>query len=328
MGLFRRPRSRSKLPAGRAVETDSAFPFLSRDEAASLRALARAEFARRGVEVLVYDDRLTVMGGAAFGLDNLARACHASGGPETWSALVRAHAEAVVPALDSAPLSELSQQEVAGRAFLRLVDGSQLARRPDYAREVADGLLEVLALDEPLTVRQLTDHDLEHFDIAALHAAGLAHLVAEPTEALEVFAGTRGEPIHVVEGSSVYTASKLLVLPDLLRKNVGERDYPEGVLVAVPTRHQLMFHPIEDLQALAALQTLASLAATEFAEGVGPLSPHVYWWRDGTLTQLSFPAEDGGVRIEVGEALTGLLERLAPGERPGEGPDAAAGPPG
>jgi hypothetical protein len=44
---------------------------------------------------------------------------------------------------------------------------------------------------------------------------------------------------------------------------------------------------------------------------VGALSPYVYWWRQGTLIQLSSRSADGALRITVDGDLTEVLNRLA-----------------
>jgi hypothetical protein len=158
----------------------------------------------------------------------------------------------------------------------------------------------------------LRDSDVEPFGVEELRAAGLENLVKEPFDSYQVLTGDDGVRLHLVLGQSVYTASKLLVLPDVLDRTLGSRDFPYGVFVAVPFWHQLAFVPVQDLVAVASLQVLVGLAARGFDEGVGAISPFVHWWRDGQLTQVSFAGEQGELVVRPDGELLDILESLEP----------------
>ena len=118
---------------------------------------------------------------------------------------------------------------------------------------------------------------------------------------------------EIVVGDSFYTASRVLALEAVVRQVTGRELPPEGALVAMPFRHQLAFHVIRDSGMVLALNAMASFAASGYEDTPGSISPYVYWWRGGTLTQLS--DRDGeGLRIVVGEDFGELLERLVDDE--------------
>ena len=85
----------------------------------------------------------------------------------------------------------------------------------------------------------------------------------------------------------------------------------------MPFRHQLAFHVIRDASVIPNLDAMTSFAAAGYEDTPGAISPYVYWWRGGTLTQLSDREEDGeGLRIVVGDEFQELLERLVAQDPP------------
>jgi hypothetical protein len=214
------------------------------------------------------------------------------------------------------PFDTATPEEVLANTYLRVLNADSLPSRDafSYAREVADGLLEVFALDQPETVVMFRDEEVERFGMEALRQAGLTNLLAEPLGGHEVVTGLEDARLHVVMGESVFTASKVLVLRDVLRRTVGDTDTPYGALVCMPFRHQLAFHVPQDASTLPALQSLVTFAANGYDDGVGALSPFVYWWRDGRLHQLSRADPDGLLRVEVdGDFAAALHELLGHG---------------
>ncbi len=316
MRLWRRGRNAAEPPGER--EPDPEFGFLTVGQASRLRALAHRTFAEAGVEVVVRPGHLEAADGRVFGLGNLAATCLqvlSDGGEKAWPEVVRRHASVVLasPRMDVL-LSELPREEVLRRVYLRLVGTSTL---PDeawawyrYARPVAGDLVELLAFDEPETVRMLRDEDVANLGVGDLRAAGLENLLRDRYDAHEVVRGPLGQHFHLVLGDSVYTASKLLVLPDVLSRTVGEREPEHGVLVAVPHRHQLAFAVVDAPTLTATVQTLTGFAAARYEDGIGPVSPYLYWWHHGRLTQVSVLDGEGRLCVDATGPFGDLLRRL------------------
>ncbi|MBX9243494.1 hypothetical protein ICW40_01575 [Actinotalea ferrariae] len=303
MGLFRRSAV-DALP-------DDALPFLTVDEAAEVRRLAADAFASAGVEVVVHPDHLQDGDGRQFGLWNVAAACKAAGPRRRWRRVVRGHVATLVD-LPPNP-ADLPVEEVLAAAVLRVhaVDQMPPPMRDSltYGRHVADGLVELVVHDSPKSTMVLLDEDVERCGADALRAAGLEHLLAEPFTQ-DVLTAAGGARIDVLEGESVFVASKVLVLPHVLDRVHGRRHFPDGVLVALPDRHHLLLHPVTSGDVVPALQAMAGLTADAYAKAAGGLSPSVYWWQEGRMTRLSVVGPDG-VRIEVQDAFAEVLERLA-----------------
>jgi hypothetical protein len=319
MGFIRRRRGDDGGEPGVPAEKDPEFRYFTAAQGAQFRALARQIFAEQGVETVVRPTFLEAQGGQRYGLHNLAAACHgARRGEQDWPAVMRDHAERILRATSGpVPFETTSTEDVLAHTYLRVLNADSLPSRDafGYARELADGLLEVFALDQPETVVMFRDEEVERFGLDTLRQVGLTNLLSEPLGKHEVVNGLDESKLHVVMGESVFTASKVLVLRDVLRRTLGDTATPHGVLVCMPFRHQLAFHVPRDSTAIAALQSLVTFAANGYDDGVGALSPFVYWWREGRLHQLSRANEEGALRVEVDAEFGAVLQELLDGEQ-------------
>ncbi|MFE0422523.1 hypothetical protein [Streptomyces sp. NPDC058953] len=311
MGLFRRGSKRDRSDAPR----DPEFSYLSADEGTRFRAQVREAFAEQGLEVTVYTDVVTDSAGRQFGLANLAAVLHNDDrGPRAWPELVRRHVGMVLRTMDApSALDTLSTEQIRAQLYPRVLGAEGFdPENFHYARRIAPGLYEIIALDLPESVMMLTDDALAPLgDLPYLRQQALYNLRGLPLEGHETVKGGDGLRFEVVIGDSFYTASRVLTLESVVREVTGETLSSDGALVAFPFRHQLAFHVIRDAGLIPALNAMTSFAASGFADTPGAISPYVYWWRDGTLTQLSDHDEDGeGLRIVVGEEFQELLERL------------------
>ncbi|MFI2212544.1 hypothetical protein [Streptomyces sp. NPDC020141] len=311
MGLFRRRPKRD----GRDAPRDPEFAYFSADEGARFRALVREAFAEQGIEVLLHADVVSDNAGRRFGLANLAAVLHNDDrGPRAWPELVRRHVGMVLRTMDApSALETLSTEQIRSQLYPRILGAEGFdPENFEYARSPAPGLHEIIALDLPESVMMLTDDALAPLgDLPYLREQSLYNLRGLPIEGHETVKGDGGMRFEVVLGDSFYTASRVLTLESVVRETTGEQLTADGALVAMPFRHQLAFHVIRDAGVIPALNAMASFAASGFVDTPGAVSPYVYWWRSGTLTQLSDREEEGdGLRIVVGEEFQALLQRL------------------
>jgi hypothetical protein len=116
----------------------------------------------------------------------------------------------------------------------------------------------------------------------------------------------------VLIGESVHTASRLLTLDDVLRRATGEADAPNGVLVAVPNRHQLVFHRPHDASLIGAIHGMLQFTVAGHAEGTGAISPHLFWRPPGggPLEQLTLIDDEGGFCVRIQGPFAEIVERL------------------
>ncbi|GAA3731751.1 hypothetical protein [Streptomyces tremellae] len=299
----------------RDTPRDAAFPFFSVDEAAYFRAQVREAFAEHGLEVTLFESAVVDDAGRQFGLGNLAAVCHNDDrGQRAWGELARRHAAMVLRTVDGpSALDTLAPAQIRAQLYPRVINGEGLdPENFGYARSVAPGLYELLALDLPESVMMLTDEALGRLgETEQLRRRALDNLRELPVEGRETVEDDQGMRFEVVVGDSFYTASRVLALETLIRQTTGQRLTEDGALVALPFRHQLAFHVIRDATVIPSLTGMAMFAASGYEETPGAISPYVYWWRGGTITQLSERDEDGGgLRVVVGEDFQELLERL------------------
>jgi len=83
----------------------------------------------------------------------------------------------------------------------------------------------------------------------SLREAAVANLRALPAPPVKRMGGPEAS-FDAVTGLSHFTASRVLVMPDLLSRVLGT-DAPDGVLVAMPARHYALIHVPRDKTASA-----------------------------------------------------------------------------
>ncbi len=159
-----------------------------------------------------------------------------------------------------------------------------------YARPVADGLVLAYALDLPGEVRILTDPDVERCGREELRQAAYENLMRVPVTHEEI--PCEGTVLHSFYGDSHFVSSKALFLAAAVREVTGASLPHAGALVVVPSRHNLVYHPLADGTVADAVNHLAAYALGAFQDGPGALSPRVYWWHRGGLTSLTVVDED------------------------------------
>ncbi|QGN59202.1 hypothetical protein [Nostocoides sp. HKS02] len=304
MALFsRRPRVPDTAP-------DDAFPYWSSIAAGEFRRMVRAAFAEVGREVQVFPDHVVDSQGTQFGLANLAASCHSDErGRKAWAQLVQEHVRRITSSMGGpSAFDQLDDEDVLSATYCRVMPTADLIPAMSYAEEIAPGLALVLNLDLPETVQYFMDEHIERFGRAALMAAGMKNLRTvreDKREALQ----HQGGSIEVLLGESVFTASLLLILDEVLDRHDFAIDPELGAFVALPNRNQLDFHVLRERSAVPSLQLLAGFAAAGYRDATGPLSPDVYWWRPGSIERVSRLSDDG-VRIEVSPDLAERLDAL------------------
>lgn len=305
MAIFRR---RPK-PEALTVADDS-YPFFTARQGERFRGLAQAAFADVGLEVTVHERSVVDAAGREFGLDNVATVCHLSdAGERAWPDLVQEHVQHIVVALDQpSPFETLTAAQVLKATYPRIVPADGMPPSITYGRPVAAGLIEILNLDQPTTVAYFNDEAVERFGHDELFRAARVNLRDVEPDEVEQVGHPDGWSVHLVYGESMFVASLLLRLPEIVARYDGPPDPEMGVLVAIPSRDQLYFHAVRDAGAAPALDLLADAAATGYQDG-GDLSPSVYWWRATGIAQVTELTEDGLRTVSVPD-LAHLLHRL------------------
>lgn len=302
VGLFKR-NPKPEEPA------DETLPELSISGAQRLRDLVRGSMAVAGYEVTVYAGHVEDADGRQFGLGSLARRLADPRVPaRKWPEVVEDHIRRLLASVDGPDEFDVPTEDILERTYLRLYEAGSL---PDgdwwsYGREALPGVLELLALDLPDSVATFNDEQVAKHGLDRLRTAGFANLRREEADERATFDG-----VEILVGS-MFMASTALVLRDVVLRTTGEARLPNGVLVAMPFRHQLLYHVPRDTGVVDALNAMAGNAAAGYDSEVGPISPHVYWWDDGEFQQITHRDDDGRIEVRVEGGFGEVFTRLFP----------------
>jgi hypothetical protein len=301
MGWFGRKKPAAAGGAGAAPQA----------EAPSLVALARRTLAERGVETTIEaqeDDpaQLQLRGadGQVYLLGNLATLVHGEP-PATQAEIVGRHFDAMVQGEREPDAEDLTADELREQIRLRIIaDRGHDKLDLSYARPFAPGLVLALCLDQPTMVKTLSAGTVAKLPLSVdeLFALGQLHTDAEPVEErAEIAPG-----LFVVEGSSMFTASKAVNLPALFGAA------PFGTVFAIPQRHLVLAVPIQ-ADSLQAINTLAGallqVLSAEAGTPGGVLCRDLLFSRHGEVTVVSdIDPESGTMRIDIDERFQAALE--------------------
>jgi hypothetical protein len=290
---------------------DDHLSYFTVAEANDFRRLVERSFAMAGRDVSVYRDHVQDRSGTTLGLWNIGMLCAGSERGE-WQELIADHLRLVTTV--PRELAELTPDELEAGLYLRLVETASVAD-PDalaFARAVAPGLLEILAVDLPDSVAAPSRDDLAACgtlgDLIGLGRANLQALLDRDEFDVEILeAGSSGR-FASVTGDSFFTASLALELADAMGRFTGEEHTAQGALVAVPGRHTLLYRRIDAPDADNALRRMFEVARSSFYDAPGALSPNVFWVRNRRWTAVT-SYEGGRPRVVLG-ALRGALRTL------------------
>ncbi|MBL4685165.1 MAG: hypothetical protein JKY37_11290 [Nannocystaceae bacterium] len=300
-------------------------PFL---EAADYRAFIAAvgvDLHRRGDKVEINHGvaRLVLEDGSEhrFGLQNLAQICSQAEAGD-WPEVIKGHFDGVIRSSASADLESLAEDWDRARAMIkvRLYPHDAVADTlPGLAyREAAEGLLAVLTYDLPDAVATVPRTDVRKWPLSFDEAfeLGLDNVMAQdPVHDQEVELESGGCFTAMI-GDSFFVTSRMLTLDRTL--DGGEF----GALVAVPNRHTMLVSPIVDLTAMEVLNAMLVVAHHRHEEGPGPLSPHLFWCRDGVSPMTLRATVDGDdLSFTAPEEFVDTCLQHLPRPRGGYGPN-------
>ncbi len=267
--------------------------------------LAAAYLRQRGLDPRpgVVPDQI-LAGDMEFGLTNLRQVCALV--PESdWPATVQRHFDNVLPGVETGPAADWA----GARPNLRIRIYSVADVPPAeslVAWALAEGLLATLVYDLPNALFNVAPKFTEPWGQSrdGLWQAALENMSREKAPQVTAI-GEATTPMVVIEGESYYTATNVLWLDRLTPV-----DATRGAVVAIPSRHLLILHPVNDLRVAATLNLMLSAAARMYDQGPGSISDHLYWWRPGRLTLI--PSDRRQNSLTPPDEFVQLLNRLPP----------------
>ncbi|MBR7744913.1 hypothetical protein KC207_16585 [Phycicoccus sp. BSK3Z-2] len=227
---------------------------------------------------------------------------------------VRAHLEALTRAAEL-DVDDLTPEEFDAALTSRIVGAERLeASGLDfrYAAAFAPNLREVLTLDLPSAVITLPDERVAArgvrmarlLDLGRQNLRSLVH-TSHP-ELLTV--GEGGRTVRVLMGDSPYTASFARFLSEVVETHDPEADMHGGVVFALPHRHAVVYQTCATPQQTRdALDLVPAHAEAMRADGLSPVSPHVYHWLAREVTCLTEVGRDGGLVLRTTPELETLM---------------------
>lgn len=293
-------------------EHDEALPFFTVPEADYFRKLFQKSLVTHGREVRMFPDHAEGDGGGIFGFWNVAADCHKHP-RRLWPIIVGRHIECglIDPTQDF--FEGMSKGDVLRNTYVKLCATDSL---PDlswypYARSVAPGLVELIALHRSRSSYFYRQEDVERFGgLDVLREAGLGNLRILPPEHRETIKTKEGGHFRVLGGDSPFTASRLLTLDRLVDLLFTDTDMPHGVLAAIPTRSEVGVHIIRDDSAIATLIGLVTFARDRIKSSPGQLSPDVYWVGPDHFQQVC-AAGRKGVEFRFSPEFQSMMEKVA-----------------
>ncbi|NLA36340.1 MAG: hypothetical protein GX868_11755, partial [Actinobacteria bacterium] len=185
--------------------------------------------------------QLETRDGASYGLLTIARKC-AELDRDDWDDALATYFEQIASVVDN---DEFGTDVLRVRLFPAGVVPAAAIEQPQW-REFAPNVLAALVATLPGALRTLNPSDITRLGLSEDEAWDLAwaNVVDEPTDRFET--ETSGAAtLHSFFGSSFFIASKAGRLEQLV-SSIGPVG-PNGALVAIPRRHSLAVHVIEDL---------------------------------------------------------------------------------
>ncbi|MFX0574727.1 hypothetical protein [Nocardia nepalensis] len=260
------------------------------------------------------DGEVTVSGPTGptvYYLENLMREVAAAPAGD-WTALVADHlATGLVhdEIDDCEPLEMMDFANVQALVRTRLYPDSVHNQIACVCRPLAPGLVQRVVLDSVHTIAPVTYQLMASWQVdeADLFALGERNTCTDGPLEVERADFPEGAPPWFLLKGNDYTSAHALWLGD----------YPDvigraGAIFTVPAELSIYAAPIDGVEALAAGEILASLAAHHFANDPWPTSPHLYRWYDGHI-ELAAHVEsaDKALKLYPTDEFQTLMNHLA-----------------
>ena len=243
----------------------------------------------------------------AFGMANLAQMCNLHP-REEWPQLIDEFLVNLIRTATEpvkAPTFEEAKAILKLRLFpLDLGDAVKL-----YTFPLNDQFKSALALDYPDRVASISSETVQEWGVSAdeLFDIGMQNVWDEgrPDEQ-EIEIPDLGK-IQVLTGDSFFTATQALTLDRYLIP------MPEqGALVAVPSRHSVLYVPLTSQKRAHMLNGLQWIAGRMYEEGPGSISPRVFWWIDGAMIAIDLEDTTEGMILRGPEEFQTAFFSLPP----------------
>lgn len=236
-----------------------------------------------------------------FGLLNLAQVYWGGGGAPAVEDFVRSmlRIQSQIQDADSAMF-----EEIKARLRVRLFP-TDFPHAPLVTAPISDRFITALVADYPDHVQSIVADDARKWEVgtAALFDIALDNVWDHEPLRFEELPGPGVGTVYFGANDHFYAASHALLLERHL-----EVEPTRGVVVAVPNRHVVIYHPVESVDAIEVIRGLPAMAQGLYEQGPGSITPALLWWRSGQFRTIEY-APDGELigPIELKEAIRDLI---------------------
>jgi hypothetical protein len=260
------------------------------------------------------------------GLQNLAQICRATP-RDRWAGAMRHHFDIALDPNNSKSADELAKDWslARGAVKIRLYREDHLPSVQLVTWHVAEGLVAVLTFDLPDSVISVRKPDRDTWDVSdeELYETALDNVRREGLLVANQIPVGDSASVYVLEGGGTFfAASHALFLEDYLMNEslVSPAGFQGefGAVIAIPQRHVVIYHPIDDLRVVTAIQSMLVTAANMFADGPGSISADLYWLppddHEGEDLLVRLPCErvDDALRFMPPPEFVKVLSSLSP----------------
>ena len=305
---------------GKKAQVPAWAPFFTREQFETF-INALGEYFRGHKSKMKFDDpatpRASVSGGAfppgQYGVINLAQVCNQTPAEE-WPQRIADHFDALAAAArdhERFNVRAAEFEQVKEMLAVRIGDEGSLPIDKLLFRRDLPGTISYLVFDLPNSVESVPPELPEKWGkgVDELFALALANLKSSAGPDVEQVEIQPGVSFTAYTGESFFTASFALMLEEL-ENAVG----PHGTLVAIPHRHMMLFHRIENASAVFAVQHLGILAVNLDEQGPGSISPNLFWYRGGKFVDLPFQIEGDNFNFRPPSEFMEMFSELPKGK--------------
>lgn len=90
---------------------------------------------------------------------------------------------------------------------------------------------------------------------------------------------------------------------------------PQGALIGLPNRQAALICPIESRDLLSVIGVMIAAVNSMYAAGPGPITSHLFWYKNGQFTRLPYVLNDGQTELRPPEAFIEMIKVLPPGSQ-------------
>jgi hypothetical protein len=290
------------------------------DDASEVTRLAQDFLGRRGLLTTLEDTGdlnnpgLRTTSGEIYFLGNVVAKC-SSEPRRVWKQIIGEHFDSLLNSRDVIEPEDLDPASLRRQIRTRLLMDMGEADRETYgyARAFAPGVIMVLCVDYPQTVRTLNSSTVGKLPIMVdeLFIVGQANVDAEPVDEHEELSS--GSGVIALSGGSLFIATKVANMPKVIDEYLPPA--PHGVVFAIPHRGLVLCAVPTSVESVQSVQNLI-LFSNGFAEGRygplpgGPVSSGVFYWSADGVEQIAGKAGMKPLDVDATGRFGDMLNEL------------------